>query len=298
LGASLINILELGIRYLQPLSPRTFITAQTEITLDNDIIVSGFSRQEPEENRLSFFTGGITGGILINRYCIFKVGSHFFASNLVETPTGEDPRNKALGFGTTLAYNSLDKQFIPSRGIYAGLENHFYFLLPYGSPWFFNIISLDLRGALPLGRRFSIAIGTFIGTDLSSNLSGLEGLTAGFTAFDRHYFPNIYSSTPYYSHKTATNLALQLKPWENLTILGGQVILSLSASAGELSNEWTDFSLDDFIWNTSFNIGLRIRNHFGLLLRLGTGSIGSSPPVPFIAFDIGQVTRSGIKPGH
>jgi NTE family protein len=284
-------------RYLQPLTPRTFVIAQTEITQDNDIIVSGFTRQEPEENRLFFFTGGIMGGLLIDRHHVFKAGPRFFASNLFDTPTDGDFRNKALGFGTTLSFNRLDYHFIPSRGVYAGLENRFYFLLPYGSPWFFNLISLDMRGALPLSRRFSIAAGAFVGTDLSTRLSGIEGLTAGFTAFDRYYFPNIYGSIPFYSHKAAATLALQFKPWENLTILGGQLIFSLSASAGDLSNKWADFSSNNLIWNTSFNTGLRIRNNYGILLRLGTGSTGSASPAPFFAFDIGQVTRSGIKPG-
>jgi NTE family protein len=298
LGASWVNVRSVGMRYLQPLSPRTFLTAQTEITQDNDIIVSGFLRQAPEENRLTHFTGGIMGGILISRNSVFKAGPLFFASNLFDTPTDEYLRNKALGFGTTLSFNSLDNNFIPSRGIYAGLENYFYLLLPYGSPGFFNLISLELRGGLPLGRRLSIAAGAFAGTDLSFNLSGFEGLTAGFTAFDRHFFPNIYSSIPYYSNKAATNLALQFKPWENLTILGGQLIFSLSASAGELLNEWEDFAFDNLIWNASFNVGLRITNSFGLLLRLGVGSSGSTPPVPFLAFDMGQTIRSGIKPGY
>jgi NTE family protein len=304
LDASWIDVLSFGVLYLQPLSPKIFAAAQTEIMLDKDITVSGFFPQEPKENRLFLISGELRGGILIDRQSIFKAGALFFTADPQEPPAGKDGRNTALGFGAAFIYNSLDYLFIPSGGIYAGVENRLYFPLPFNEPLFFDILSLDLQGVLPLNREFSVVAAAFAGSDLLDlaglglKRSSLEELPAGFTAFDRQYFPHICGTDRYYSHKAAASLALQFQPWKNLSVLGGQLILSLSASAGELFNELDHFTFDSLIWNASLNIGLRLRNNFGFLLRVGAGSAGSDRPRIFLAFDIGQAVRSGIKPGH
>ena len=297
LGVSWVDVLSFGALYLQPLSPETFVKAQAEIMLDKDITVSGYSRQDPRENRLLLFSGEIDGGILINRHSIFKAGALFFAADPLDPPA-EDKWNTAMGFGAAFTYNTLDYLFIPSRGIYANLENRFYVPLPFDDPLFFDILFLDVQGVLPLSRGFSITAGAFAGSDISLNLSRLNEFPLGFTTFDRQYFPNMYSTGRYYSHKAAATLAFQFQPWENLSILGGQLILSVSASAGELLNELEDIALNSLMWNASLNIGLRLRNNFGLLLRIGAGGTGSARPAPFLAFDIGQAARSGIKPGR
>ena len=297
LNASWIDVLSFGMQYLQPLSPGAFVTARTEIMLDKEITVSGFKVNDAKENRLALFTGEVTGGILIDRYSILKA-SALFLTNLHDSSAMEDSRNTAVGFGTTFTFNTLDYLFLPSRGIYASLENRFYLPLPSGEPKFFDILYLNVQGILPVGRKFSIETGAAAGSDLSANLVRLKGLPAGFTAFDRLYFPNVCSTDQYYPHMAAVSVAIQFQPWKNLSILGGQLITSLSFSAGELLNEWEDFSLDDIIWNASLNIGVRIKNNFGLLLRFGAGVDISGSIMPFIAFDIGQAARSGIKPGH
>ena len=297
LNSSLIDVLSFGLFYLQPLSPMTFVTARTEIMLDKEITASGFNIKDANENRLFLITGEIMGGILIDRYSTVKAGALFF-TNPQDSPAGDDGRNTVLGFGAAYTFNTLDYLFMPSRGIYASLENRLYFPLPFKEPQFFDILSLDLQGILPVGKKLSIVAGTYAGSDLGSNLSRLESLPAGFTAFDRQYFPNVCSTDYYYPHKAAASLSIQFQPRKNLSILGGQLIASLSVSAGELLNEWEDFEFDNVIWNTSLNIGLRIKNNFGFLLRVGVGSNGSDSVMPFIALDIGQAIRSGIKPGH
>ena len=298
LGASVGNTPSFGISYLQPLSPRIFLTAQTLIMLESDLISSGFTRRTPVENRTFLITGRINSGFLIGRNSVFKAGALFFTSNLNDPPKTGDSRNKALGAGASFTCNNLDFSFIPSKGFFLGLENRFYFPLPFKSPWFFDIISLDMQGALPLGNGFSISIGAFTGANLNLKLKSLEGLSAGFSAFDRQYFPNAYGADHFYSHKAAMSFAIQYSPWENITIIGGQLIFSLSGAVGQLLDDFGDFSLAGPIWNVSLNAGLRIRNNFGIMLRIGTGNTGSTPPKPFIALDIGQALKSGIKPVH
>jgi hypothetical protein len=297
LNMSWVDVLSLGILYLQPLSPGAFISARTEIKVDKETTVSGFNKKDPEENSLFLISGEIMGGVFINQQKTFKAGALFFI-NPQDYPDDADSRNTVLGFGALYTFNTLDYGFMPSRGIYAGLENRLCFPLPLGDPLFFDILSLDLQGILPVGGKFSIAAGAFAGLDLSSNLSRLEGLTAGFTASDRQYFPNVCSTSHYYSYKAAAYLAIQFLPAKNVFIFGNRLITSLSISAGELFNELEDVSFNSIIWNTSLNLGVRLKNNFGLLLRLGAGSNGSDSVMPFLSFDIGQMARSGIKPGY
>ena len=298
LGASWVNVLSFDMLYLHPLSPRTFIKARTEIVQDKDIIISGFLKREPLENSLSLISSELIGGLLIGRNSIFKTGPLFFISNPGAAITGEDDRNKALGFGAIFTYSSLDFPFFPSSGMYAGFENQFYFPLPFSAPWFFDLATIDLQGVVPLGKGFSFAAGAFIGSGLGSKLSSLGGISAGFTEFDRQYFPIYNGPGAYYAHKAAASIAIQFQPWENLSVFGGQVLFSVSASAGGVLNKLEDFAFNKLIWNASLNTGLRIRQDFGFLLRFGVGSNSYDSLAPFISVDLGQTARSGIKPGR
>jgi len=289
LGASWIDVISFSMLYLQPFSHNFFGAARMDLLLDKHITVSGFSRKDAEEELLFLVSGELYGGIRIDRNNLLKAGALFLAANPNDPPVGENVRNTVLGISTAYSCNSLDYGFFPSAGIYAGIENCFYMTLPFDSPQFFDILSLDLLGVLPLPKGLSIAAGAFAGSDLSFNLSGISGLPVGFTSFDRRYFFNVSGIDRYYPHKTAASLAFQFQPWNNLTILGGQLILSFSASAGNLFDEWEDFSFDNLIWNTSLNIGLRLRTNFGLLLRIGAGSNGRDGLRPFLAFDIGGI---------
>jgi NTE family protein len=295
LHGSWLDVLSFGIQYLHPLSPQSFITAQTEIKLEKDITVSGLQVKNAVENRLFIITGEILGGFLINKHNTINAAVRFF-SNPQDYPVIYDQRKTVLGFSASYTFNSLDYHFLPSRGIFANLENRFCLPLPAGDPQFFNILSLEIQGIIPLSRKFGIVAGAFAGSDLSSNLSQLKGLPAGFSAFDRQYFPNISGADNYYPNMAAASVAVQFLPWENLTILGGQLIVSFSAAAGQLLNEWKDFAFNKLMWNASLNIGLRFLNNFGVLLRIGAGSNSTYPVMPFLAFDIGQIKKSGIKP--
>ena len=294
--ASWIDVLSFGAMYLQPLSYNAFLTAQADIMLDKHITASGFSWKDAEEERLLLISGEVNAGVFIDKRTTFKTGPFFLIANPQDPPAGGEGRNTAIGFSADFSYNSLDYLFFPTSGVYAELENRFYLPLTYKEPPFFNIVSLDLRGVLPLWSGISIAAGAFAGSDVTLKFSQLDGLPAGFTAFDRQYFFNVSRLDDYYSHKTAASLAFQFQPWENLTILGGQLLFSISASAGELLNEWEDFAFERLIWNTSLNIGVRVKNNFGFLLRIGAGSNGYDPAMPFIALDIGQMpTRKYTK---
>ena len=290
LRSSIMDVFSFETIYLQPISPVAFMTAQAVILNDRDIIVSGFTHQEAKEDRLLLFSGAITGGVLINQRSLFKAGPFFQSVAPELVSSAGDTWNMTTGFGASYSFNTLDYALLPSSGIYTALENRIYLPLPFAAPWIFDILSLDFEGAVPLGRGFGIVAGAFAGSALGTNLPD-EYSFAGFNSFDRRYFPHMAGKDSYSANKAAVSLALQFQPWKNLVILGGQLVFSLSVSAGELLDEWPDFSFKNLIWKSSLNTSLRLKNNFGLLLRAGAGSNGYNRPSPFIAFDIGQELR-------
>lgn len=294
LKASIIDVISIGALYLQPLSAKTFMSAKMDVILDTHISSSGFFVKGAEEERLFLVSAEINGGIYFNKRNLLKAGTFILSTN-PQNSAGEDGRNTAWGFSTLYTYNSLDYLFLPSKGIYASLENHLYLPLPFRSPALLDILSLELQGVFPIDRRFSISAGAFGGTDLSLNLSDLDGLIVGFTTFDRQFFPNVSGRHNYYAHKVAGSLSLQFQPLKDLNVFGGLVLFSYSVSAGQVFNGTEDFDIDRTIWNTSLNVGVRLKNNFGILLRTGIGGNGSGSVRPFIAFDIGQRRRSGIR---
>jgi hypothetical protein len=197
----------------------------------------------------------------------------------------------ALGLELSYAYANLDNSFMPSKGISVALENRLYF--PLTSPEserFFNLISLDTEAALPLGKGFSLSAGAFAGTNIGPGLPS-EFSRLGFNAFDQHYFPNVPVTNNFFPRKVAASLALQFQPWKSLLLAWGQPVFSLSSTAGQAFNEWEDLAFENLIWTVSLNVGLRINNNYGILLRFGVGDNGSSQISPFIAFDIGSQMR-------
>jgi len=287
-NGSIMDVLSFRIFYLQPITPFSFISAQTQIVKDRDIIVSGFSFSDAAEKNYTYASGEIRGGFH-TEYHSAKAGPFFLTLNHNEA-TGEDKWNSAAGFGASYSFSSLDYPLLPSRGFNIALDNNLYIPLSFENPFFFNLLSLEMQAALPLGKGFSLITGLYAGSDLGPEVMK-EFSPVTFNAFDRHYFPNISGKGYFLPKKAASSIAFQYQPWKNLIILGGQLIFSVSASAGELLDKWNDFTFENLIWNASFNTGLRLKNNYGLLFRAGAGKNGQDQSSPFISFDIGRQTR-------
>ena len=290
LHSSIMDVFSLETIFLQPLSPGAFLKAGAVIQNDRDIVVSGFDHYDAKENRLLFFSGSMGAGALMGPHSVLKGGPFFCSVAPKNTSTVKEAWNKAMGVEASFSSSKLDYLFLPSKGIYTVLENRFYVPLPFTDPWFFDIVSAELQGAIALGNGFSLVASAFAGANLGPKPPEEFAFT-GFSGGDRFYFPHIAGKEIYRANKAAAALTLQFQPWKNLVILGGQLIFSLSVSAGELLDEWPDFSIKNITWKTSLNAGLRLKNNFGLLFRAGAGSNGYERPSPFIAFDIGQELR-------
>jgi NTE family protein len=270
--------------YLQPLTQRMFISADSELTI-------GPHTQKPA---ILSALGKIKMGIQFNDTNTLSFGpALFFTGDLVP---GEEPRiegsipsvtadgsgdeqKTALGFIAGYRFSSLDSQIFATRGLYAKLENTLAFPLPLTRSAVSDSVSIDFSAAIPLGSHFSFITNFFAGTSIHPFF--------GFSALDRMYFPHLSGNQSRDAHKAASLLILQFVPWKNMTILGGQLVLSVSAAAGQVVHEWRQFSFNDLTWNAAFNTGLRMGKTFGLRLKAGAGSYSSKSVTPFFSIDIG-----------
>ncbi|GHV92697.1 hypothetical protein AGMMS50268_32000 [Spirochaetia bacterium] len=280
LGTSWKNNPSFDLLYLQPLNQKTFISASTGITIDQ------LKTEGPEiVNTL----GKINMGIRFDNYHTLKFGPAVVYS-------GEE-RKTALCFTTGYRFSFLDYQIFASRGVYAKLENTMSFPLPALSPveagFIYDTVSFDVSAAIPLTKKLSIVSGLFISS--GGSLDGYsEAASSGinhffdFNTLDRMYFPHLSGNQPPGAQKAASLLILQYQPWKNLTVLGGQLIFSVSGAAGEIVSDWRQISLNNLVWNASFNVGLRMGKTYGLRFRGGAGSFSPRPIAPFFAIDIGS----------
>jgi NTE family protein len=209
-----------------------------------------------------------------------------------------------VSFGVEYKHSTLNTAIFARRGIFLDIKNVLYYPLTYGISGYggndrirfaadraYNVLTIDASFAVMANRYFSVITNVFLGANLTPQPDDSPEfeLFFGFNETDRMYFPQIANSIYYYYKKAAASLIVQYKPWDNITILGGQVIMSASLSIGAAKNTFQQFvsTFDYYYWNASVNIGLRLTASTGLLLRGGVGSTPTDSFAPFVAFDLG-----------
>ena len=168
-------------------------------------------------------------------------------------------------------------------------------------------LSLDIKGAIPIGKHVSINPSLFAGMDVLGNIKKDIPLkfAAGFSRFDRVYFPQYTSDDAYGAAKACAELSIQIEPWSQLTILGGEAFLRLTGTVGNVVDSWNQFfpvtqkdkMLNPLVWSASGGFVVRVKDGLAFYMRLGAASnldIGSSieintNPIPFLAIDFGSV---------
>jgi NTE family protein len=288
LESSIIDELSLGLFWLKPLGAAAFIGAQAEILREQDVVVLGLLDDQGKVNQDLSGRAALTLGFRFNRHNRLALSPDF-----VWVKSGDEP-DRAPGLNLSYTYSSLNYRFFPTRGFYAEIGNTLRLPLPAGDFLLSDIITADLRAAIPLGEYLSLAAGVFAGGRIDSEGAAfppdIPFLT--FTGYDRFFFPHVTARERRGPHKAAASLALQLEPWKNLTLLGGQVVFLLSGAAGELMAGWDEFDPGELLWCASFGTALRLNKGFGFCLRAGAGrdpAADSGRAVPFISFDIGAL---------
>jgi hypothetical protein len=290
LESSIMDELSLGLFWFKPLGAMAFTAAKAEIIREQDVLVLGFLNDQGKVDQDLSGRASVSWGLRFNRHNLLSLSPEF-----IWVKSDAEP-DRALGLTLAYTYSSLNYDFFPSKGFYAGIGNTL--MLPKDPLWWGDdlsaIITADLRAALPLGRRFSLAAGLFAGArlDFEEGAFPPDIPFLNFTADDRLFFPHAAGKGGYGAHKAAASLTLQFEPRKNLTLLGGQMLFLLSASTGKVMDGWDEFRTEELLWCASLGTGLRLNKRFGFCIRAGAGrdpATDNGRAVPFISFDVGAL---------
>jgi NTE family protein len=288
LGSSVMDELSLSLFWLRPLGPAVFVSAQAEILREQDVVVMGLLNDKGKVNQDLTGRAALTLGFRFNRHNRLALSPEFI---LIKSGGGS---GRVPGLNLSYTFSGLNHQFFPTRGFYAEISNTLRLPLPAEDFLPAYIITADMKAALPLGKKLSLAAGLFAGgrLDFGDPAFPPDLPFLSFTGYDRFFFPHVTGREGRGAHKAAASLAFQAEPWKNLTLLGGQMIFLLSGAAGEVMNAWDEFGREKIIWCVSLGAGLRLNKRFGFCLRAGAGrdpAAESGRAVPFISFDLGAL---------
>ena len=97
-------------------------------------------------------------------------------------------------------------------------------------------------------------------------------------------------------NKVSAAFIFQAEPLKKLTILGGDLFFRFGATAGNVTYDWSkiiplneqDNKDYPILWSTFAGAALRLRESFGVNLRVGIGSTTEKKATPFFTIDIGS----------
>jgi NTE family protein len=306
-SATLVNDFAVRFQFMHPLFQKTFVQAGAEFMQDQDFITSGFEGREITGSRVLRAEGGMNVGIKFNREHLFIFGPRLVwmdtsrVESVPEIPAEShdagtaEPVNFGIPFSLDYTFSTLDFPCLPTRGYFVNVNNQAILTLrgdgDSNLPPVYDVIAVDFTAVVSLNEQVSVAASLFAGSDVTMNLAKVPAQMPvfGFNNFDRMFFPQVAGKQHYGAHKGAAALTLQLHPWKNVTILGGQLFFSVGAGIGQVVPVFTDFSAGKLLWNANLATGFRISDAFGVQLRFGAGAREFTNRVtPFISFDIGS----------
>lgn len=209
----------------------------------------------------------------------------------------------ARSAGIFLEYeiNKLDRKIFSHKGIFFNLNTKYVF--PYTDSWTplsqLLMITATGKSSIPLGPYASINTTTTLGTDVFGNLpnSASPMLVEGYTNFDRIYFPQICGPSNFGSCKLAAAVSIQMEPWKQLTILGGDVLLTLNGTIGNVTQSFTEMIPDTsyneevypILWTGGAGLAIKIKSAYSIYMRFGAASTMQKSITPFFSLDIGSI---------
>ncbi len=281
---SVLNTSGLEIMYMYPLSEKIFINATLNGFSVLDMEHSGFD--ETVGLRDSHFRdGSLAFGFgfffspqhkLINEVGLHSIDPRQVDSNIPGIGTPATPINYSFDAYTRYIFDTLDYSVFPTKGFYSDISITGVVPLDRDNfPTVFDVVQTDLVAAMPFNNNFSMVLSGFIGTNITGGLADFSGLMPkyAFTTHDRAFFPHIMQRYNYGIHKVAAKVDFQLQPSTQLTVLGGQFFTGISGAIGGVWNDYeTLLTFKDFDWQASAITGLRVKDSFGVIVRVGAGT--------------------------
>ena len=208
---------------------------------------------------------------------------------------------KSSGIFVNYEINRLDSQLFPHKGVSYNLNAKYAFSFDenWNSKPHMLILTSQGKSVIPFGRHVSMNSTTLIGTDIFGNMASSPAsmFAEGFTNFNRIYFPQICSPTTFGSCILASALTFQIEPWKQLTILGGDLILTLNGTVGNVTETFTEMIPSDseenetnpILWTGGAGIALKIKSAYSIYIRFGAASTMQKSVTPFFSLDIGSI---------
>ena len=319
-SATTITDQGISLFYMQPFNPYVFLQIDTTYYQDRYPTITRTNLNSSNYKSFTNWRNTLLFGVRTNNGNLIKIGgfvntsstywgsllSDQFYIDYVEAHKNDEAINmnkklngQCLGGFIDYSLNLQDRLSFAHSGMYVNLNAKV--ICPFSTKGFENpslLTSLNFKGSIPLGNSFSINPGFFLGTDILQN--GMNNIsivpTEFYSNYDRVFFPQISNKTTFGINKFAGTISCQFEPWEQLTILGGDVFLRLSASVGRLTYNLSDMfpKTEDMrerypvLWSTSLGSVLKIREGLDVLVRLGLGSTNEKKFTPFFSIDIGS----------
>lgn len=317
---TLINDFGAELLFFQPFNPYIFIEASALVLDDKYTDLGNLNLENINlSSEFFIFDSFLRIGLRTPNSNIIKIGGFFeserynFTSFLYDNFLYSSIMNQygysyvifpilARGFGPEfrIEIDLLDRPVFAMSGIALTADTRLIFpvLIDHiANPYITG--NLDFRGAIPIGKKISISFGMNAGTEFTGNMKK-DLITIplfGHNTYDRIYFPTIPSKKYFGINKLAASMSLQFMPFNQLTILGGELYFRLNGTVGNVTYDWEDmlhsFNPDEdenrAIWSASLGIGINIKQYFNILLRGGIGSTHSKKVTPFVTVDIGTM---------
>lgn len=285
--ASMLNKFSAELVYLQPISSIAYFQVSADYSVDMITTTNGIDAWEPVVYRTPSTSASFLLGAAFNRSntLLFGGGIHsIYMSN-------KDLKAVAGLAEAQYTFNNLNAQVLPDKGVYFSLtEKGLFPIEPVYETKGISLTDVDITFAIPVTSKFSIIGNVFVGTNVFETYNDIPQYLpiASYSVYDRRFFPHVSGSYLTGVHKGACSLSLQIKPVESLTLLGGQLALSVTGALGNVWNYYSDVSTKNLLWRGSLDLGIQIKSAFCLVGRVGVGS-SRGKVCPFISFDIGNI---------
>ncbi|NLM01692.1 MAG: patatin-like phospholipase family protein [Treponema sp.] len=295
-----VNSFAADLIFLQPINHKSYFQLFSLFNLDPNNTLRGFYNIPISNTSQITINGGFLFGFNFNSFnnLITKASVDYWNNTSCTTPSIEKQitafpdnyANTSINLNIQYNFSTLNNYAFSSKGFAFSLDNKSIFPLHDNQLNYFNISSVSISTAIPVAKTFSFCFDTICASDITNTLQTIPNLIAayGFSLMDRHYFPQHSGLVDFGTHKLFASLGIQINPWGNLTILGGQLFFTATASCGNVWMDYKNISLENLSWCGNAGIGLRIKNKFSLYGRIGVGT-SCEKVTPFASFDFGTI---------
>jgi NTE family protein len=265
--------------YLQPLGPHAYLQLSAAAHLDQEFITSGFTSRTITADKFAYTNIDFLWGLKFNEKHKIQTGGAIYWINTEEVNNPDlEARfelypdsivNSVAPLNIRYTFSTFDTPIFPNKGFYVRLDSTGVFpIMNKNVPVAFNMTKIDFSAAIPVAPKFSLIINTMAASDPSLQLEQIPNLIPffGLTLGDRMFFPNISGSQKYGTQKFAAQAVLQFQPWDDITVIGGQLFFNITGTAGIIAMNYKDFSTDGINWNASIGAGLRINKTFNVFI--------------------------------